>query len=679
MYTFTEASRITGLSIRSLKRLITEGRIPMSDKTIPPEYVKFLQEEQRQYISLQEYASLHKEGRFDGGKRKDCLHLWDILEQQDWFGAITVRPEDILSGSSDGIAYFLRQDVPLLDEGLAGFFTLYGLTEEEKAELYLSKDSIQPGLKYLIRSFLLEETGGRLSPSHASFVRLLTEAPDPARMTDQDVKTLFQQPMGRTTRMMLVRFLNQARTTAGAGYSRIRLPAREARPFPAYSDEQYIGFARCIFNPEYIYRHQMIEKALTYAVHAEMWLYLAILFVCAWRGGDVCKNWVYPDLHEMAAFSPDLHPETLRDDILNDRISEESYVNICRNTVATVEASMILPSKNSGRSPSPLALLITPEMYSFYGLLTLICEYHHMQDPQGGHLSEKRASTYQNRVFLKEFFGSEFTDLLQGENLHSRRLNKDYLQGVEDAARRTGCGAVAASTVASYARSHTGLNTIQAYLCDHRLTGENAGMVVYTLMERGVFAFSLYHALQVAYPDSFSLLSAREQTRVITQLDMSPMQAETEASLALAAGESAGGFIDPASEKPEEILRALFEISQGRGAAKDEHCYCVVRALGCACPHPCFASCLASGCDSLILTRFGIRPLLEVLKTNLQKEREGDQKAGAVLRKHLIPRYQKLMNWLVTKVAQDEGQEERRKEKEELGELIKRLTGEEMS
>lgn len=97
----------------------------------------------------------------------------------------------------------------------------------------------------------------------------------------------------------------------------------------------------------------------------------------------------------------------------------------------------------------------------------------------------------------------------------SQRLNKSYLQGIEQAARENGNTALVAHVIAAFARNHAGINTTAIYLRDHGLTGESADVVLHMMMQRGVFSVSLYAVLLAAFPGAFEKLTAKEQTQIM--------------------------------------------------------------------------------------------------------------------------------------------------------------------
>ena len=88
----------------------------------------------------------------------------------------------------------------------------------------------------------------------------------------------------------------------------------------------------------------------------------------------------------------------------------------------------------------------------------------------------------------------------------------------------------------------------------------------------------------------------------------------------------------------------MYEITQGRGRAKDSGVYCLIRAEQRLCENPNFESCLANGCRNLVLTRYGIIPLIAVIKDYKKRTENGDKKAEAVLHRVIIPRFKDFIN-----------------------------------
>ena len=644
-YSIQKACDMAGVTNTLMKRLIREERISLRNGKIPEDVVCKIADENKKYVCLREYSFLHENEQFHGSIAHDRNNLLDVLEENEFFGIEISEPKDLLIGSVKDILFFQRSEMPFLDSKLKDFFQEYGLTEKQKIRSLL-KNTKNTGTARHLKKYLSEAFYEKsLTPSATEFVRLMMQMPDISKLTDEYVAELLKQPMYAATKDLIINFLNHVKRKQNVKYNVFtKIKPERSNGIPAYQDDTYLTIATYIFNADYIAEHNMIEKALDNHVYAEMWLYLAIFFCCGWRAQDVCNGWQYLKLFRRSMF--DICHDTLYTDILEDNVSDEVYIQTCKYALGAIDQAGRLPSKTARRNPSPLMAVITPGLYTFYGLLTLIAETHMLRSGDG-YMKPQRASLYQNKMQLRDFFGRPMWDILGGQNIQSRRLNKDFLQGVEKAAREQGCGGVMASAVASYARNHTSLNTIRTYLQDHRLTGENADMVLYYMMERGVFGFELYQTLLTAYPEAMRRLTLKEQNQVIEQMNVTPLQleeAESGVRSMLAIQNEFKGGNDAAVV---QMLKSMYEITQSRGKGKDHGVYCLLRAEKMACQHAEWDSCLANGCPYLVFTKIGYLPLLRILLQYQTEANNGSKKAKTVLLQVLIPRYQKIINQLM--------------------------------
>ena len=644
-YSIQKACDMTGVTNTLIKRLIREERISLSNGKIPEDVICKIADENKKYISLREYSSSHDSNQFHGNTAKDRNNLLDTLEEQEFFGIEIYEHTELLIGNGKDILYFQRSEVPFLDGKLKAFFQEYGLTEEQKIRSLL-KNAKNTGSAGYLKKYLSEAFYEKsLTPSVTEFVRLMLQIPALSKLTDEYVAELLKRPMYAATKDLIINFLNYVKKKQNVKYNVFtKIKTERSNSIPAYQDDTYLTIATYIFNADYIAERNMIKKALDNHIYAEMWLYLAIFFCCGWRAQDVCNGWQYLKLHTRQLFG--ICPDTLYTDILEDNLPDEIYIQTCKYALGAIDQAGRLPSKTADKNPSPLTAVITPGLYTFYGLLTLIAEAHMLRSGDG-YMKPQRASSYQNKINLRDFFGKPMWDILGGQNIQSRRLNKDFLQGIEKTAREQGCGGVMASAVASYARNHTSLNMIRTYLQDHRLTGENADMVLYYMMERGVFGFELYQTLLTAYPEAMRRLTLKEQNQVIEQMNVTPLQleeAESGIRSILAIQDEFKGGNDAAVL---QMLKSMYEITQNRGQGKDHGVYCLLRAEKMACQHAEWDSCLANCCPYLVFTKIGYLPLLHILLDYQADANKGNKKAQTVLQQVLIPRYQKILNQLM--------------------------------
>lgn len=642
-YPLSQFAKEIGIPVGRIQSIIDEHNVTLVDHMLPDGFVSQMFEEVHTYIGLTEYAASHASSTFRGNK-KDANKLLEKLEMNDFYGVTVHAPSDLLSGDERCILYLKRDDIPFLDEKLAEFFHLFAMSEQDKIEALLSKahdkdNSVMYVRKYLDAVFYEQAPTGIIT----DFVKSVLLLPDIASVTDDDILKILKTQMAVGTKKHLIRFLNFVRQAIPVHYSSLTQRGKESVTIGAYSDDVYLSLAKCIFNAEYIAEHCMIERALDNHLFIEMWLYLSVFYTCGWRAKDICTNWQYLHLDEKPDNPYGINPDTLYDDILYDRLPDTVYEDVCKYAITSLQLSGATPSKTQQYNPTALAAFVAPELAPFYGLLTLIAEAVHLRTGEG-FMNPKRTSVYQKKTLLREFFGTEMYQILHGENIQSRRLNKDFLQGIEESARRNGCGGVMASAVASYARNHTNIDTIAHYLRDHNFSGENAEMVIFYMLQRGVFGFEAYQVLLTAYPDAFRQLPMKDQTALMSTLKASPFQIEMEQSGNAAISFVRESFMSGNDHEVSVLLRDMFEISQGRGQSKHEGVYCTLRARNESCPHPEYSSCIAYGCPYLVFTRYGLVPLLEVLRDFKNMAESGDAKAASVLRQVLLPRYKNILN-----------------------------------
>lgn len=647
-YTITETAKRTGIPANRIKKLIFDGQIDDIDGCIAEETVNTILQEKQDYISLLEFALSHTTETFDGNNGRDRTKLRNVLEMNEFYGLEVLDWDDLVSGNSRDEVFFKRTDIPALEEKLTDFIGFCNIDEKQKIQILLQKTTGHKHTKEYIRCYMdqtfVEDT---VIPSFTECVKIILQYPDVVELTNEIITKILNVEMNISTKDFIIAFLNYCRKrNPSIRYNEMVRNKPEKQSIPAYTDETYIAIARCVFGAKYISDHYMIENALKNHLYAEAWLYIAIHYVCGWRAEDICRGWRYLELSDKNDNAYGINKETLWEDILQDRLTEQTYVDACDYAIHTIGISGQIPSKTSQRDPSVLRVMITPELKPFFGLLTLIAEAVKLQTGDG-YMKPNRAPSYQNKMLLKNFFGDEIIQILHNQNLQSRRLNKDYLQGVEAAARRNGCGGLLASAVASFARNHTNLDTITHYLQDHNLSGENAEMVLYLVMDRGVMGFEGYQVLSTAYPEVFEKLPMKQQNKLLMYMkEMSSYELETTQSGIVASMYIQDNFQKDDSEATIQMLKEMFEVSQNRGKAKDEGIYCSLRAKGMACAYPTYKSCLANGCRHLLFCKYGYIPLLQIIKEYKEKA-VTDKKAEAVLKQVLIPRYQHILNMIM--------------------------------
>ena len=656
-YTKAELCSLTGLSKGKIEDLISNGVLVLDRDRVSSANVDLLLSQKEEYISLFEYSTSRSTAAFDGSKSAHRDKLVDCLELNDYFGIETLPWDELLIGSRRDGFFFRRSDTGNLDKHLEEFFSDYAKTEEEKIRMIIESTEGHTATKALLQRYVLERVD-KVTSSVTDFVRRILWAPDVSELTNDGIVLLIKREMTETTKALIVGFLSFAADIRSVKYNRIQMTAKERTGLQAYPNETYLQLMTCVFNTEHIAKHEMIEKAITNHWYAEMWLYIALHLTCGWRAADICTNWKYVRLDEHPEYCRQLSIdlETLEDNILQNQIPDEVYEEVCKYSIGSIEIGIDYPAKTAESSPNPLLNVIHPGLYTFFGTLNLIAEVHKHQSGEG-YMQKSRYSMYANKMRLREFFGQEMWDALKGQNLSSRRLNKDYLQGVEKSARQNGLSGIQAAMVASFARNHASLDTIRRYLRDEQWSGETAEFVLFCALERGVFAFQAYQAILTAYPDAMRALSPSHQTRLMKEVSQTPLQMQISSRVMEESMRIERDFVDGSEESVIIALKSMFEISQMRGKAKDDGTYCLRRAQRQICLHPEAESCIEVACPEVVFSKYGLRTLLRILSEYERRGQAGDKKAEAILHQILIPRFQTIINRLMQEM--DLNKEER--------------------
>ncbi len=651
--TVEAASRFLGIRAAVLRDHIDSGGIEYTDGLITGSSVAAIRKQKEEYVSLREFLEAYDGGLFSSRKASDRAKYIEFLEEHRYFGIGVIPPEKFFFSVSGRDDFFIRRDdTEFLDYESRGFFEDFGVSEREKAERILAGSKGHGATRRCVKDYLafMEDEENIYTPSLTDFVRIVFEIPDISIASDNDIIASIEAAETGRTKRFLADFFSYAASREMVKYHRLTLKKAESESLPAYTYEEFAHLAKLLFNTGYEREHRLTEKALDNSWYAEMWMFLACHYVCGWRSSDICSRWVYPNLKgESNPFG--ICTGTLKEDILRGAIQDDVYENVAMYVIRRIEMAYNVPQKTGhGRLRSE----ILPELRPFFGKLTLIAEYHHLVSGEG-YMKSCRIYRYRNRINCRDFFGEEILKITGMRHISSRRLNKSYLQGLEQAARGNGNTVLVSHIIAAYARNHADADTTVVYLRDHGLTGETAGVVLFMMMQRGVFGADLYHALLAAYPDAFKSLSAREQTRLMEKIPLSAYELETSGSVLAASEEIYGKLSRGDTKVPSETLKAMLEVARGRGRAKEEGIYCMRKALGLCCDHPLYESCIANLCPNHIFTAEGVPSLLRVLRDYTGKyRRTGNMKYAAALKKCIIPAFQEILNDVIRGMADDE-------------------------
>ena len=654
--TVRAAATYIGVKTAVIQYHITNKKIECIDGRIRKSDCDKIVEQRTKYIGLKEYIYMHDGCRFEAKYANNRDKYIDFLENNDYFGIPLYEKEEMLFTLPDADEIYLsKEDVKYLDFKSKDFFENFGLSEEEKAVKLLKSAKDCPLILKYIKNFTdtLNNNANIYTSSYTAFIKTILRANDIKNLTDEDLITIVDNAETVRTKKLLIGFYKYVSQYEHVKYHNINFKKKETKSIPAYSYEEILGLAEILFSQDYDENYNLTSRAFENHTYAEMWLFLSLHFVCGWRATDICRNWVYPNLDDSEnAFN--INTETLKEDILNGNISDEEYEKIALYAIERIEMSNNMPHKTATISKGKLRSMMTSDLRSFFGKLILIGEYHHYTTGDG-YIKEGRIGIYCSWVRCQEFFGNPIYKITGRRNISSRRLNKSYLQGIEKAARENGHTAIGAHMVASYARNHKDVNTTITYLRDHGLTEENADLVLYMMMQRGILSIYLYSMLITAFPEQFERMTMKDQTKLMDFIPISAYEMEVEGQALISSRQIAVKFIEGKTEEPMEILKAMYEIGNGRGRAKDHGVYCKKKALGECCENPHFESCIANVCPYHVFTSDGIPALIKVIKEYQSKALNAEsesEKYIAVLRRKIIPAFQEIINAVTKEMSE---------------------------
>ena len=647
------ASKITGVKSQVIKNQIEAGNIESMGDMIHKSACNLILKQKVTFIGIKAFLKEHDNDKFESKYVKNRNKYIDFLEKNDYFGIEIIDPKDILFDLPEREDFFItKEDAQFLEFKSEQFFKEFGYTEKEKVKWIINHSKEHIVSTEYIKKYLIyiEDEDNIFTPSLTAFVKMVFDMPDIKQLTDEDIIDAINDEEVVKTKAYLLDYLKFVARYEKVKYHNIEIKKKESNSIFAYAYKDFVGLAKILFNADYDKEHTLTLKALENSKYIEMWMFLSCHYICGWRSSDICDRWVYPDLKSNDnPFKIDI--STIKEDIINGNITDETYAKISLYVIKRIEMANNVPQKTGiGKLRSE----IVPELRAFFGKLILIAEYHHIASGEG-YMNSHRIASYRNWVFCMEFFGEEMYKITGKCSISSRRLNKSYLQGIEQSAKDNGNTTLVAHVVAAFARNHASIDTTSIYLKDHGLTGESAEVVLYMMMQRGVFSVSLYNALIAAYPEAFEKLSAKEQTAIMEKIPLSAYELETVGTSLIASFRMTEVFNEGKTEEPKEILKAMFAIAQGKGKGKESGIYCKKKALGYACENPTYESCLANICPYHVFTSDGVPALVRVIKDYQIKElATGNRKYGIALKTKIIPAFQDTINAIIKEMSEED-------------------------
>ncbi|MDD4429449.1 MAG: hypothetical protein PHG64_13815 [Paludibacter sp.] len=372
----------------------------------------------------------------------------------------------------------------------------------------------------------------------------------------------------------------------------------------AYSLESFSIMAYCIFNENMWSKQNLIEKAVQSKQCADVWLFVALHFICALRASDMIR---------LPAPTLPYDGATVLSKISSNTFDKNEAAMLVDELNIRLKSKPMKPSKTSAHENVPDLKLFVPESLRVpLGIIMAIALAHKPEL----HPGDTFVYSGNVRYIVANLFCEHFLKALGNKNFSSRRCNKSYLQGI-DAVVADSPGKPKGYMLAALARSHKGgigslPETTDIYLKDANFNGYKPEFIVQQMFERGVFSFIPAVLLEIYVGNDYKTLSVRCQTKLICELGLAAHQVEwmvaaVERTLIKSKNTVNSILQNPLNIKPN-VGDILKNIASGNAPGRQGDCLCLMTAAGFPCPYSDRASCI--GCGYEIYTKTAMHTLM---------------------------------------------------------------------
>lgn len=396
----------------------------------------------------------------------------------------------------------------------------------------------------------------------------------------------------------------------------------------AYEMNDYAAMAYCVFNANNWNQQDMIPKAVKAKKYADVWVFIALHFICALRRTDMTR---------LPIPSLPAEPKEVKACILKGE-ADELAKKIADEWSYRLRMWQAVPSKTKGYCDVPQIKVFIPETLRItVGIILLTVVLHHTE---GSPFFEVR----NEYGILKEFFGERFLDACGKKRFSSRRANKSYLQGIE-AIGENGQNAKG-YMLAALARSHKGgigslPESTDVYLRDETFSGYKPEFILREMFERGIFGFIPDMLMKIYEEEDYLKLDVAQQTSIIKELGLTACQIEDITAMVdralLHVRECAGLIMREGITSKKAVETILQKLVGDSAPAKQPEYLCLRIASGDRCVNADRASCL--GCGYEIYTKSAFYTIVKEFRS-LNCKRKTVSAIGAV-------RYQQIMKQVI--------------------------------
>lgn len=375
----------------------------------------------------------------------------------------------------------------------------------------------------------------------------------------------------------------------------------------AYSMEDFSVMAYYVFNREAWEQHNMLVKAINSKKTANLWLYMALHFICALRKSDI-KRLEFPYM--------EFDKNYVKYALLKGVFSKKDAYRLSENMNIYFDLKPKKPSKTSGCSNVPNLKLFIPEsLKEPFGFILATVLLHQDNPKPIVSLFDANENFLWNLAHIRNFLGDEFTKLIGNRPFSNLCANKSYLQGIESAGDVVaGKNTAKSYMIAALARSHKGgigtlPKTTDVYLKDAKFSGYSPEFIIREMFERGIFSFIPAVLLEMITDRQYIKLSVGEQTILVKELGLEANQVEKIVSSVNRGLIKSEKMVKSLLLKKESAYEALQNIATGNAPGRCDEYLCMLAAINKKCEYPDRDNCL--GCGYEIYTKSTVQTLMK--------------------------------------------------------------------
>jgi len=572
-------------------------------------------------------------------KKQICRNeLIAFMTNNSWFGVESLPICEVFFVNTSGETHFVRKsDTHLMESRLRLWLLSYGESAEGKLRLLLGRlCEIYPTTGSLLNAFIAERNLHDYTEAWILADFLCSTLTDEITMTDDNFLDLLaarvdnELPLNAANMFsaFIMHLRNKRKIDNGWSY---HFQSRSTKEKSAYPTMSYIKMAYIVFNENAWEDEGLLKKALNSQSCANLWLFVALHFVCAWRSTDIVRL-------PMPALAID--GDAIREQIRNGVYNGSSLLG---EVEMRLHYTPMKPNKTKDFNVPELKLFIAESLRKPLGIILAIAASYH-RNIKPGETFIRRAGTYAE---LHNFFGENFVTACENKGFSTRRANKSYLQGIEASAGNTP-GKPKGYMLAAIARSHKSgygalPKTTEIYLRDARFSGYRPEFIAREMFERGIFSFIPALLLDMYEGEKYEKLSVSAQTSLIAKVGISPYGLEkitSSVQLALANSRRAiATILERPTEMCESVEDILQNIASGNAPGRQDGFLCLMTAAGFSCADVNRSCCI--GCGYEIYTKTILRLLLSEYTRIKSKKRTVDKseaaRCDALIKKAILP------------------------------------------